>query len=68
MTHDEVYTQFKKHLSSYAGQVKEWFPNGYNSVRVRFKDDRDYIFTVLGNGVSFETKEHFIKRLTEGSD
>lgn len=59
MTDYEVYEQFKEHFKLYIEQVKEWFPHGQNSIRIRFKNNRDYVFTCKKNELKFE-------RLNEG--
>lgn len=68
MTHDKVYEQFKKLLPVYAKHTMEWFPNGLNSIRIRRIDEQDYIFTIHpdGMGISYETKDSFIKRIRGG--
>lgn len=63
MTHNKVYEDFTKRMSVYTKQVIEWFPNGKDSIRVRFKDGKDYIYTIDESGFCFETKERFINRL-----
>lgn len=63
MKHDEIFELFKMHFSNYIGTLEEWFPNGKDSIRVRFADGRDYIYTVSENGFSFESKESFIDKL-----
>ena len=63
MTHNKVYEDFIERLPIYAEKIEEWFPNGKDSIRVRFKDGKDHIYTITEFGFSFETKEHFINRL-----
>jgi hypothetical protein len=54
MTHNEVYEQFETHFKIYIEQVKEWLPYGQNCIRIRFKDDRNYMFTCTKNELRFE--------------
>lgn len=63
MTHNKVYEDFKERMPVYVERVVEWFPNGKDSVRVRFENGKDYIYTITDGGFSFETKDHFIERL-----
>lgn len=71
MTHDKVYEKFKNLLPVYEKRTVMWFPNGFNSIRVRQMDGKDYIFTLDGEGselseMRFETKDIFIKRMRGG--
>lgn len=66
MSHDIILGYFRKCIPqcSKPTKIKEWFPNGKNSIRIRFNDDSDYIFTYYGDGVwCFETVDCFIMRL-----
>lgn len=66
MLHDDVYKQFTGYFLPLSHWVKEWFPNGKNSVRIRMKDGKDYVFTYDGkDDWCFETADCFIKRLRE---
>ena len=64
MTHDIVFQHFRACLPRHASETIAWFPNGKNSIRVRYEDGRDFIFT-FNNELDwcYETAEHFIKRL-----
>ena len=67
----EVLLLFKD-IFHIENEIEEWFPNGLNSVRVRFCKDAklpfkvaqtDFIFAIRDEGYwSFETVEAFIKR------
>ena len=63
MTHNEVYAEFKKHLMCYFFQVKKWTPNGENSIRLQFKNGREYIFTCIDMGFKFQSADILDKRL-----
>lgn len=54
MKYTEIYEEFKKHFKIYAGQVKSWSPNGEGSIRLTFKDGRNYIFTCKNHELRFE--------------
>lgn len=66
MLQEEVFKQFKKIFPSYSCHIKEWFPNGRNSVRIRMSG-ADYIFTYTGyDDWKFETVGSYIKSLKKG--
>lgn len=54
MMYTGIYEKFKKHFKIYSGQVKCWSPNGKNSIKLTFKDGRQYVFTCKDNEVRFE--------------
>ena len=45
MSQQEVYEWFKLYFPQYAEHVECWFPNGKNSVRVRQKNEQEFVFT-----------------------
>lgn len=64
MSHVIIFKQFTKHFPVWADQVKEWFPNGKNSIRVRLTVNTCYIFT--WNGIEdwcLETVDSYIKNM-----
>lgn len=64
MTHDEVYQTYRDTLPFYAKRTTEWFPNGYDSVRVRVENQGEFVFTCLaGEGFKFEDIDTFIKSM-----
>lgn len=64
MNHSSVHDIYKRLMPSFEAQTEIWFPNGWNSIRVRFFDGRDYIFTIEENGdFSFEDVSHFLERI-----
>ena len=66
MTHDLVYSYFRRHFPQYAkpSTIIAWFPNGYNSIRIRFEDCSEFIFTYDGDDDwCFETVDRFTRRL-----
>lgn len=66
MTHDVIFSYFRKCIPriSKMTKIEEWFPNGKNSIRVRFEDQEEYVFTYYGdNDWSLETVGCFIRRL-----
>lgn len=67
MIHNEVYKKFTSLFPEYAGnKVDCWFPNGKNSVRVRHKDKREFIFTYMSEkDWKLETLDSHIKALYE---
>lgn len=64
MTHKEVYEIFKKLFPSQINFVSEVFPNGANSIRIRKKDDDDFVFTYNAeNDFSLQSLESYINSL-----
>lgn len=64
MTHKEVYHQFESHFPQYTKDVKEWFPSGKNTVRVRLNDRREFIFNYEGlNNMRFETLSSYVDKM-----
>lgn len=65
MSHNEIYQMFTLQFPDYAkDRVKEWFPNGRNSVRIRQKNEQEFVFTYLSkNDWRFETIDSYIKGL-----
>lgn len=68
MKHDLIFEFFKLEFEERAKNVITWFPNGYNSIRVRFPGIKDYIFTYNGkNDWCFETIDHYISTRMKGA-
>ena len=64
MSHKNVFEQFKLLFPQYIECIDTWFPNGKNSIRVRWTQDSDRIFTY--NGIDdwcFETVDSFLNRM-----
>lgn len=67
MFHKEVYEKFKEKFPEKASYLKEWFPNGRNSVRVRFNSGSDFVFTYNSeDDWCYETVDSYIKKLKGG--
>ena len=65
MIHNEVYKRFQSHCPLMANQVKTWFPNGLNSIRVALITGKEYVFTVFTStdDVMLEPKNCFVNRM-----
>lgn len=64
MVHYDVYKYFKKLMPFYDKDVKEWFPCGFNCIRIRLNDDKEYIFTIYSDDSwRFETLSLYIDRM-----
>ena len=65
MTHKDVLKMFKTYFPSIAGVMTEWFPNGKNSIRVRYSRIRpDVVFTYNDTkDWKLETVDSFIKSM-----
>lgn len=48
MVHSKVFECFQEHLPAFAEKVETYFPNGKNSIRVRQKDGKEFIFSFNG--------------------
>lgn len=68
MVHPEVFKKFKTLVPFYADRAIDWFPNGYNSIRVRLDDNEDYIFSIYeGTSWCFETIDSYILKMKGGT-
>ena len=69
MNHDQVLAKFKEIY--YLGpddDIDIWFPNGKNSVRIRFTNKREIVFTYYGkDNWVLETAGHFIGKMRKTS-
>lgn len=64
MKHDLIFHYFKLHMPTEAKNIVQWFPNGLNSIRVRFKNNDEFIFTYNGEKEwCYETVDSYIVRM-----
>ena len=64
MTHKDVFKQFGVLFPGYLRESDVWFPAGKNTIRVRMKNKREFIFQYDGqNNMRFETLDSFIDRM-----
>lgn len=70
MTHISVYKRFELScpiISS--GDIENWYPNGKDSIRLRFSNGRQLIFTYYGKEAwRLETIDSFIINNLKGED
>lgn len=67
MLHKDVMQKFEEISNVDERSINTWFPNGKNSVRIRFKNNTEIVFTYASPKVwRIETIDHFIKNLTKG--
>ena len=73
MIHTQVYGFFQTclpdqaHLPAFAEKVETYFPNGKNSIRVRQKDGKEFIFSFNGEKTwRFETIDQFLAGMKGG--
>lgn len=45
MNHNELFKKYKEIFQANDADIDVWFPNGKDSVRVRYKDKREFVFT-----------------------
>lgn len=65
MSHNQVYAMFKTIFihKDMEKDMDTWFPNGKNSIRVRFKNKNEFVFTYFDvKKWSLETVDNFIER------
>lgn len=64
MTHSNVFLSFKNLFGEcFAEGVKLWIPLGKHSIKLRFQDLKEYVFSIHGNNDwCFETYEHYKAR------
>lgn len=69
MAHDDVYKIFIKAVGpKVAADVKEWFPNGKNSIRFRLYGS-DSVFSILDDGSDkwrIESLDSYIAKMKGG--
>lgn len=67
MTHSKLIELFKIYFPLYAGDaLSAWFPNGKNSVRIRQKNGKEFIFSFNSDlEWRFETVDSFLKNRKE---
>lgn len=70
MTHNEVYKNFPFGFVNFNEEdVDVYFPCGRNTIRIRLKNQREYIFTFNTNkDWSIETVKSFIRRMSTKGD
>ena len=67
MVHSKVFECFQEHLPAFAEKVETYFPNGKNSIRVRQKDGKEFIFSFNGEKTwRFETIDQFLAGMKGG--
>ncbi len=61
MIHTQVYGFFQTCLPDQAKEVKEYFPNGKNSIRIRKTNGQEFIFSLREpKAWKFETIDQFL--------
>lgn len=64
MTHKDIFKRFTEYFPSYSKEADVWFPAGKNTIRVRLKNKREFIFQYDGpNDMRFETIDLFVERM-----
>ena len=61
MIHSKVFKCFQECLPTFYENAETYFPNGKNSIRVRQKDGKEFIFSFNGEKTwRFETVDRFL--------
>lgn len=64
MLHKDIYERYEKELPSQAKEAVVWFPNEKNSIRIRNRRNREFIFTYFPktDEWSLEPLDYFLQR------
>ena len=66
MIHAKILEKYKRIFIMDAENIDVWHPNGFGSIRIRFLDKREEVFTYTSDRQwSLETLEHFIERMNK---
>lgn len=70
MTHSDIYKYFELYFPEFArDKVAVWFQNGKNSIRIRQKNQQEFIFTYNDKtNWKFETVNSFMDGLKGGKN
>ena len=64
MLHRDVLKNFNELFPMFAEEIVEWWPTGYNTIRIRFKDKLELVFYYIDKtDWRIQTVENFIKDL-----
>jgi hypothetical protein len=64
MSHANLFEEYRQLFKIDESLIEEWFPCGKDSIRVRFTDGKEVIWTLKGpENWSIESVEHFCKRV-----
>lgn len=64
MAHKNILEIFQQRFFDLYSQVKEWFPNGRGSIRIRTSDKQDFVFTYYGEkDWCLETLDRYISNM-----
>lgn len=67
MLHKDVYAWFTVIFPQYTDKIKEMFPCGKNTVRIRLLDQSEFVFHYESlTNWQFETVDSFIARTLKG--
>ena len=63
MSHNEVFAGFKDRFPGSVRDIDVWFQNGKNSIRIRFKNKNEFVFTYYDmHNWALETAQHHLER------
>jgi hypothetical protein len=64
MNHHDVFKKFNEIFN--LGSIEQWWQNGFNSVRIRFEDKKEVVFTYTNDGKwTLETIYSYIQRMNK---
>ena len=62
MKHDQVLIWFKLYFPHFVKSIKEWYPNGINSIRIKMDNSQEVVFTINDRyDWRYESVDSFIK-------
>ena len=62
--HEDLFEEYRQLCHVDDKYILEWFPCGKDSIRVKFTDGKEVIWTLKGpENWSIESVEHFCRRL-----
>lgn len=62
MIHTDVFEKFNGIFISAIHDIEHWFPNGFNSIRIRYKKGDEWVFTYFSEGKwSLQMLDSFIE-------
>ena len=64
MVHSKIFGRYKKMFYMDAPNVKVWYPNGFNSIRIRLFNKDEFVFSYTKDDIwNLETLDNFIETL-----
>jgi hypothetical protein len=66
MLHKTIFERYAKIFTRDVEDVEVWHPNGFGSVRIRFRNKEEYVFSYVNDSNwRYETLDNFIKSMVK---